>query len=398
MKAGAAAGRAHHRHASRARPATSGRFPRLADFAFEHLLVLPAGAVLALIWANAGPESYYSFAYAARFFVNDIAMVFFFAVVTKEIVEATAPGGVLHPWRKALVPVIAAAGATIPAVLLFAAGARALDAPMLARGWPVAFAVDLAAVFFIARMIFGRHPVVPFLLLLGIAANGAGFVVLAIQAPVRTGQAEGAVALMTAAVVAAAWLRKARVTTFWPYVIVGGTLSWLALLRAGLHPAFALVPILPFLPHAARDPGFFVDARSDARDALNQFEVWCRHPAQLALFLFGLLNAGVPLRWVESSVLALPLAAAARPVGLLVAVGLAVAAGLPLPHRVGWRELLVVGVISGTGFTMALFFATTSLAPGQLLNEMKVAALLSLAAGALAFPLARLLRVGRVAR
>ena len=34
-------------------------------------------------------------------------MVFFFALITKEVVEATAPGGVLHPWRRALLPVIA---------------------------------------------------------------------------------------------------------------------------------------------------------------------------------------------------------------------------------------------------------------------------------------------------
>ena len=29
----------------------------------------------------------------------------------------------------------------------------------------------------------------------------------------------------------------------------------LAFYRGGLHPALALVPIMPFLPHAARDPG-----------------------------------------------------------------------------------------------------------------------------------------------
>ena len=40
-------------------------------------------------------------------------MVFFFALMTKEVVEATAPGGVLHPWRRALLPVIAAIGATV---------------------------------------------------------------------------------------------------------------------------------------------------------------------------------------------------------------------------------------------------------------------------------------------
>ena len=74
--------------------------PRLSRFAVEHLLLLPLGAAIALVWVNTRPESYYRFAYAAGFAVNDVAMVFFFALMVKEVVEATAPGGVLHPWRR----------------------------------------------------------------------------------------------------------------------------------------------------------------------------------------------------------------------------------------------------------------------------------------------------------
>ena len=50
-------------------------------------------------------ESYFRFSYAAAFAVNDVAMVFFFAVMTKEVVEATAPGGILRSWRRVLMPV-----------------------------------------------------------------------------------------------------------------------------------------------------------------------------------------------------------------------------------------------------------------------------------------------------
>src|SRR5678816_3845995 len=92
--------------------------PRLSLLAAEHLLLLPLGAAIALVWANTGPESYFRFSYAARFVVNDVAMVFFFGLMTKEVVQATAPGGVLHPWRRAWLPVIAAAGATIVSALI----------------------------------------------------------------------------------------------------------------------------------------------------------------------------------------------------------------------------------------------------------------------------------------
>ena len=65
--------------------------PRLSLFAAEHLLLLPLGAAIALVWANTGPESYFRFSYAAAFVVNDVAMVFFFGLMTKEVVQATAP-------------------------------------------------------------------------------------------------------------------------------------------------------------------------------------------------------------------------------------------------------------------------------------------------------------------
>jgi Na+:H+ antiporter, NhaA family len=189
------------------------------------------------------------------------------------------------------------------------------------------------------------------------------------------------------------------VRSFWPYVLAGGGLSWWALFRGGFHPAFALLPILPFLPHAARDPGFFVDARPGARDALNRFELWVRYPAQVALFFFGLVNAGVPFRGLEMGTLAVPAAALiGKPLGLVAAVGIAVVAGLHLPPRVGWRDLIVVGLIAATGFTVALFFATATMAPGQMLRETKMGVLLGLSAIGLAFAAARAFRVGRFAR
>ena len=103
-----------------------GAVPRLSRFAAEHLLLLPLGGLIALVWANTGPESYFRFTYAIAFAVNDVAMVFFFALITKEVVEATAPNGVLHPWRRALLPIIAAIGATaVPALIYCTPGRRA---------------------------------------------------------------------------------------------------------------------------------------------------------------------------------------------------------------------------------------------------------------------------------
>ena len=69
--------------------------------------------------------------------------------------------------------------------------------------------------------------------------------------------------------------------------------------------------------------------------------------------------------------------------------------GLQLPRDVTWRDMIVVGVIAGIGFTVALFFATAAFPPGPLLDQTKMGALLSLAASVAAIGLAAVLRVGR---
>ena len=387
------------RSEARREPGNVTRFPRLWQFATEHLLALPLGALVALVWANTDAENYFRVVDSTAFLINDVAMALFFALITKEIVEATAPGGVLHPWRRAALPIVASLGMTLIPVVFFAFLVRLFDEPMLVRGWTTALAVDIALGYFVARVIFGRHPAIAFFLLLAIAANGLGFIALAFLEPVREVRLETAALLMLAALGAALALRRLRVKSFWPYVIVAGGPSWAALFVGGFHPALALLPIVPLLPHAGRDPGFFVDAPPRAADTLNELERWFRHPAQAALFAFGLVNAGVPLSALEAGVWSLPLAVlVGKPIGLLAGTALGTALGLHMPRGVHWRDLVPLGLISAAGFSMALFFATASVGAGQVLSELKMGAVLSLAAGIAAIGAARLFRAGRYGR
>src|SRR5438105_912413 len=266
----------------------SGR--RAFDFVVEHSLVLPLGAIIALVWANLSQPTYARVAHALQFTVNDVGMVFFFALATKEVVEATAPGGALHTWRRAALPGIAAVGGMAAPAFIYVLYARAFEAPELTRGWAIPCATDIAFSYLVARAIFRRHPAIPFLLLLAIADDALGLVVLAVFYPARDLQVPIGVFLLTAAVLVSFGLHRSGVRNFWPYLVAGGTLSWASLQWGGLHPALALVPIVPFLPHAPRDPGLFVAAPPGARDALSQFEHWFKYPVQGVLFLFGLVN------------------------------------------------------------------------------------------------------------
>ena len=142
--------------------------------------LLMLGTLIALVWANLERESYVRFAHRLRFIVNDIGMAFFFALATKEVVEATAPGGALHSPRRAAMPLAAAVGGMLGPALIFVAMTIVLDRPNLERGWAIPTATDIAFSYLAARIIFGaKHPAIPFLLLLAIADDALGLLIIA---------------------------------------------------------------------------------------------------------------------------------------------------------------------------------------------------------------------------
>ena len=138
------------------------------------------GTLIALVWANVERESYVRFAHSLHFIVNDIGMAFFFALAAKEVVEATAPGGALHSPRRAAMPLVAAVGGMLGPALIFVTLTIVLDRPNLERGWAIPTATDIAFSYLAARIIFGaKHPAIPFLLLLAIADDALGLLIIA---------------------------------------------------------------------------------------------------------------------------------------------------------------------------------------------------------------------------
>ena len=369
-------------------------------FVLKNSLLLVAGAVAALVWANIDTASYDRFAHGRiHFIVNDIAMVFFFALATKEIVEARLPGGALASTREAAVPLIAAAGGMLGPALLYLAMAQAVSRPELYNGWAVPCATDIAFSYMAARMVFPKgHPAIPFLLLLAIADDALGLILLALFYPTGPVSILNFVAFMVPALALTYWLKTRRTRGFWPYLATGGLLSWCALYFGGLHPALALVPILPLMPHEKRDLGLFDPREHGLPDTMNRFEKFFSVPVQFALFFFGLVNAGVPFGPIQSGtwivVLALLLG---KPLGIVLSTVVSIRAGLRAPGGLTTLHTVVVGVAAGIGFTVALFFATAAFPPGPVLDEVKMGALLSFVAAPVAILLGRSvgLRPGR---
>jgi NhaA family Na+:H+ antiporter len=99
------------------------------------------------------------------------------------------------------------------------------------------------------------------------------------------------------------------------------------------------------------------------------------------------------LRWFVLAAILL-----GKPFGIVACTGLGVAGGLHMPDGLTWRDMIVLGLVSAIGFTVALFFATAALPAGELLDQTKMGALLSFSAAIVARGGAFLLRVGRMAR
>jgi NhaA family Na+:H+ antiporter len=371
---------------------------RLA-FVIDNSLLLIVGSVAALIWANAEPISYRRFATGAQFLVNDIAMVFFFAMAAKEIVEATLPGGALASRREAAVPLLAAAGGMAVPAALYASAAAVLGYPELLRGWAIPCATDIAFSYLTARFVFpARHPAIPFLLLLAVADDALGLILLAAFYPSHPVLPGLFVVLMLPSLAAAWGLKALSVRNFWPYVGAAGALSWAALYFGGLHPALALVPIVPFMPREKRYHELFEDREPQKVDTLNRFAEWWHVPTQVILFFFGLVNAGVGLTSVGPATWLVMLSLLiGKPAGIFITTALAVAGGLRKPPRMSYVEVFVVGITAGIGFTVALFFATAAFPPGNVLDHAKMGALLSFCAAPIAIAVGRMagLRPGR---
>ena len=412
----------------------------------DNSFLLIAGSVAALVWANLAADSYHDFIHfdvtslwsdhavsevphgaasettagevhpaaaddegvheppaahglTIHFIINDILMALFFAIAAKEVWESLLPGGALSNPRKAATPLLATVGGILGPVAVYLSGAYLGGDETFAifkNGWAVPCATDIAFSYLVARYIFGAsHPAIAFLLLLAIADDAAGLIILAIfypQAPINPAW----LLLTVAAIGLAVGLRKMKVHSHWIYLIGPGVLCWVSFYQANIHPALGLVPIIPVLPHAHSDLGMFARAELKRHDTLNEFEHFWKTPVEVILGLFGLVNAGVVLSslgtgtWLVVAGLLL-----GKPLGITAMTLLAEKVfRLEKPAGMDYRHVVTLGLVAGIGFTVALFVSVAAFTvPGPVQDSVKMGALLSFGAAPLAILIGKLLGI-----
>jgi Na+:H+ antiporter, NhaA family len=187
----------------------------VATFVLDHSLLLLLGTAAGMVWANLDFATYDTVTGPLHFWVNEIGMMFFFALAAKEVFEATLPGGPLASPRRALAPLAAAVGGMVAPAAIFVSLALTLGPTDLARGWAIPCATDIAFSAMIARLIFpAGHPALPFLLLLAIADDALGLLLLAVFYPSAAVSLTWLVFLMAATMLLAVVLRRRRIEAF----------------------------------------------------------------------------------------------------------------------------------------------------------------------------------------
>ncbi|MBO6603026.1 MULTISPECIES: Na+/H+ antiporter NhaA [Paracoccaceae] len=413
---------------------------RVWNFVTSYSLFLIGGAIVALIWANINPSSYHHFVefvliedffighlhvdeagHAHRtltlhYLVNDVLMALFFAIAAKEVWEAVILKNGSLRGKKAATPLFATAGGMFGPIAVYLGLALLLGSDTysaVANGWAIPTATDIAFSYLVGRLVFGAgHPAVRFLLLLAIADDAAGLLILAIFYP----SAELAPAWLLLSLAAAVgvfvlfnWLPRVldrgdqlrtrstfvrKTFSFWPYAIAG-CLSWYGFQESGLHPALGLLPIVPTIPHADRAFGFFADAERHLHDLLNQMEHALKYPVEIILGLFGLMNAGVEFSSMgEATWLVLAGLLIGKPVGIFLFGYIAAKPlGLGIPQGMRLIDLVVIGCVAAIGFTVSLFVASVAFDSGPVQDAAKMGALFSFAAAAVSIAVGKLLRV-----
>lgn len=427
------------------------RFARLAAGPLERFLRIEAASGLLLLLAAAVAfgiaNSPWALAYLAfwqtpvgvrlgdltferplEWFVNDGLMVIFFFVVGMEI-RREIHHGELSEWRRASLPAAAALGGMLAPAGIYLAFAGHAETR---SGWGVPMATDIAFAVGILALLGSRVPAALRVLLLAVAVidDLGAIIVIALfysSGIVASGLVVAALGIAGILVMQRLGVRSKLLYVLPALVVWGGTYA------AGIHPTIAgviiglLTPIRAWLgqdgfvlgvakelEHLGREQERGLSTHELAvslhhvdvarREAMSPAEslIEALHPwvAFAVMPIFALANAGVTISAgpLDPAALRVLVAVAiglvlGKPLGICLASWLMLKAKLSvMPLGIGLRQLMVLGVVAGVGFTMALFIAQLAFADPTLLAGAKLGVLgASVVAGVLGLVLGRLL-------
>lgn len=345
-------------------------------------IVLMIAASLAMLIANSpfAPNYFdalhsYVGGLSILHWINDGLMAIFFLFVGLEIKRELVDGR-LATWDQRRLPVLAAvAGMAAPAIVYLAIIG---GDPVLANGWAIPAATDIAFAIGVLALLGPKAPTSLKLFLVTVAiVDDMGAV--AIIALFYTSGLAILPLIAAAAILAAMFVLNRLGVRSLPVYLTGFTLLWFAVLLSGVHATIAGV-LAAFTIPIVRTPG----APDAAHSPLHKLEHALDKPVSFFIVpLFGFANAGVALGGLTSEEIfsPMPIGIAAglflgKQLGIFSAVWLAVRTGFAAkPRGATWLQIYAVSIICGIGFTMSLFIGGLAFGDPLLVEEAKLGTL-----------------------
>jgi Na+/H+ antiporter NhaA len=377
--------------------------------------VLLAGAVAALVWANADPSSYErvwtttlsirvggsGVSQTLRDWIDTGLMSFFFFVIGLEA-RRELDLGELRDRRRVTLPVVAGLGGMVVPVLIYLAFNAGRGS---GHGWGTAMSTDTAFALGLLALVGSGFPqrLRAYLLTVAVVDDVAALLVIAIA---YSGSVSVVPLLAGLGLFGCILLIRAADIHFGPIYFLFGTAVWVAFFKAGVDPVVAgLMGGVIALAYPAqrgdleRATDLFRlfreqptgdlarSARSALRTAVSPNErlqtLWHPWSSYVIVPLFALANAGVHLSGgflarAYSSPVTLGILlgyTVGKPVGILGSTWLATRLSHGrLRPPVGWASVTGGGAIAGIGFTVSLLIAPLAF-HGVRLEEAKVGVL-----------------------
>ena len=388
-------------------------------------IALLSGALVATLWVNLAPSSYYDFAewrildlhlpgwlatqsmlVTPLSLIGEAAMALFVALIAKELWEAMMIERGPLSGSHIIGPMALMAGAILGAALVWTGlvvifGLR--DAFDSGIGWNAPIGSDVVLCYFFGRMVFGpAHPALKLLLLISIAETLLGLLLAGLFSADYALRLLWLIVPLVAAltvwwryghqIAAGETLRSAqRADAVWPYVIAG-VVSWAAVLAAGLPGALGLLPVLPAVAHANRSFGLFAEAEGLLHDPLNRIAHMLIWPATIAMLCFGLTFGAIDLS-AFGAVTIVTLAALwiGKPLGLFAAARLLQRTTAPAGPlmTISRRDLICIAPLIAIAFTGPALGLPWTLPQGVMADAARLGLAVSLLAAPVSLFLAR---------
>lgn len=359
---------------SRVRPLAAYR-RRLENTTFAGMVLL-AGALLALVWANSpwregyewlsgltlGPASL-NLELSVFHWASDGLLAIFFFVVGLELKQEIVTGS-LRDVRTAGVPIIAAFCGVLGPIGVYLA-VQAITGSGVWDGWPVPIATDIA--FALALLgIFGRglpSGLRTFLLTLAVVDDLIGIVIIAV---VFAGALSFLLLGASLAVVAIFAVLVRRGITSWWLLVPLGVLAWATMHASGVHATIAGVLLGLTVPAVAR--------RGEPQALTHRFAGtvgWISTGIVLPLFAFFAAGVNVVDAGGLAGVVTDPVAVGIT-LGLSIGKLIGIWGGTALlvtltPMRLGdgltLRDTVGLSQLAGVGFTVSLLLAQLAFDP-----------------------------------